>query len=295
MKISIIIPVRNDRRIVNTIKGILLQKNIRDFEIIVVDASNGSLDDVKKMFENKIRWVKYKNINNARKRTTVAQINLGVEKAKGDFIVYIDADCIPATDWLYELTKPLIYENEYFVGGAVKSLNKKTHRDEQWDNLTKHKYVNCCANMNSAVRRELLEKVGKYDAIKFNYGWDVDYCWRAINAGYRIKYVPTAVIYHDWGSAKSELKRSYRYGEARARLYKKHPDKIKDILSEDPMAILYPLIILSLSIIMVFPYYSLIFPILILNNLNRGNPFIIVLSHFAYGIGVIKGAATLVR
>lgn len=292
--ISIIIPVKNDRRVLDTLKGVLSQNKIKDFEVIVVDASNGRIDDIKNMFGNRVRWIQYKNSND-RKRTTVAQINLGVSLSKGNIIVYLDADCVPAKNWLFNLTSPLIYENEYFVAGFVKSSKRKTHRDNQWEELKKYKYVNSCANMNSAIRKELLKKVGRYDDTSFNYGWDVDYSWRAINAGYRIRFVSTAVIYHDWGNIKSELKRSFHYGESRARLYNKNLNKIRDIFSSDPIAIIYPILILSLLIIIIYPYYSLIFIVLILNNINKKNPFIIVLSHFAYGFGVLKGIVVLIK
>lgn len=285
--ISIVIAVKDDRRVLNTLKGVFSQKNTIDFEVIIVDASSGYLDDIKNIFKNKVKWVSFEN-SNINKRTTASQINLGIDISKGNIIAFIDADCIPTNKWLYHLTKPLICEGEYYVAGLIKSLGRKSQMDDIWSGLKKYEYIDFCPNMNSAIRRELIKKVGKYDDVLFNYGWDVDYSWRAQKYGYRIRYVPAAIIYHDWGNLKAELNRNFHYGEARVRLYRKHKDKIKKIFFNDPLTIIYPVIILSIPLIIFYPSFGLIFILLILNNIRRINPIRIILSHFAYGFGILK-------
>lgn len=58
------------------------------------------------------------------------------------------------------------------------------------------------------IRRECLETVGLLDDSYFMYGEDVDFCWRAKEAGWRVFYVPTATILHHKG--ESTRQRSYR-------------------------------------------------------------------------------------
>src|SRR5215470_12629024 len=99
--ISIIIIVKNDRRI-DHVLGIL--KTIRKpdkTEVIVVDASRGRLDDIRKKFRY-VRWIDFENTT--KKKTTIPeQRNVGVREAKGDIVVFIDSDCKPDKDWLCEL------------------------------------------------------------------------------------------------------------------------------------------------------------------------------------------------
>lgn len=58
--ISVIIPVKNDREIENTLNEMFNIPKPEKTEILVVDASEGNLDDIKKRFP-KVRWVYFKN------------------------------------------------------------------------------------------------------------------------------------------------------------------------------------------------------------------------------------------
>ena len=47
--------------------------------------------------------------------------------------------------------------------------------------------------------------VGYFDE-RFNYGSDMDFCWRAIKEGYKIRRNEKACLYHEWGNLKQEIK-----------------------------------------------------------------------------------------
>jgi len=48
------------------------------------------------------------------------------------------------------------------------------------------------------ARREVVEQVGGFDEAYFMYSEEVDWCWRARQAGWRVYYVPQAEVVH-WG------------------------------------------------------------------------------------------------
>ena len=54
-------------------------------------------------------------------------------------------------------------------------------------------YISGCAML---LRRTALERVGLLDPEFFAYHEDLDWCIRARRAGYRVAYVPSAVVYH---------------------------------------------------------------------------------------------------
>jgi GT2 family glycosyltransferase len=54
-------------------------------------------------------------------------------------------------------------------------------------------YICGCAML---LRREALEHVGLFDPEFFAYHEDLDWCARARQAGYRVAYIPSAVVYH---------------------------------------------------------------------------------------------------
>ena len=103
-------------------------------------------------------------------------------------------------------------------------------------------HVEECPTINMAFRREAFERVGGFDE-SFQYGSDIDFSWRLTRAGTRIRYVPDAVVVHDWGdSPPPDPTRAVAYGRARAHLYRKHPDRIVAMLRKDPIVAAYPLV-----------------------------------------------------
>lgn len=78
------------------------------------------------------------------------------------------------------------------------------------------------------IRREVVEKIGFLDDRFFMYFEDIDYCYRARDAGWRICYDPSTQILHDRGTSmrqnreriKAEYRRSKKY------YYEKHCDLI---------------------------------------------------------------------
>jgi len=51
------------------------------------------------------------------------------------------------------------------------------------------------------VRREVVDVVGLLDEDIFMFGEDIDWCWRIKQAGWKICYFPSAVVYHYHGAA----------------------------------------------------------------------------------------------
>lgn len=61
--------------------------------------------------------------------------------------------------------------------------------------------VDSCVGFAVLARREALERVGGFDEAFNPYGWEeVDLSFRVRQAGYRIVYVPTAVVWHAGGT-----------------------------------------------------------------------------------------------
>ncbi|MCK5450025.1 glycosyltransferase [Candidatus Pacearchaeota archaeon] len=287
--ISIIIIVKNDRGIENTLNSLENVEKPEKSETIIVDASEGNLDDISKKFP-KVNWVYFHNKTN-KKFTIPEQRNLGIKKARGEIIVFIDANCIPRNDWLIELTKPLIYEGEDIVAGITISKENSIYNNS-FGNTKKSKYIEECPTINLALKKNVFKKNGNFD-VNFNYGSDVDFCWRARNLGYKIRYTPKAVISHNWGNLKQDIKRAFRYGNARVTLYKKHPKKIKDILFYEKdlfslYAILYFIyIILFIPATFFFVYYPLFLLISIIKNIKT-EPIKKLMFDFSWGFGIFK-------
>ncbi len=88
-KLSIIIPTLNESKHLPLLLKDLSKQTNRDFEVIVVDGDSD--DDTRSVAEGFNKTIQITVIN-AHKRHLSYQRNLGAEHAKGDYVVFIDAD-----------------------------------------------------------------------------------------------------------------------------------------------------------------------------------------------------------
>jgi cellulose synthase/poly-beta-1,6-N-acetylglucosamine synthase-like glycosyltransferase len=280
--LSVIIVVKNDRGIKDTLETLHKLPCPISFEVIVVDASLPiTLADIKQA-NPWVRWIQHPY---STKRTTPSQRNLGVEVAKGDLIAFIDANCIPGRKWLESMVAAF-NKGEDIVCGPVQDKGKDlVHYAPQ---LSQPTYVDVCTTISVGIRRSVFEKVGNFD-VNFAFGQDVDFMWRATENGYKIYYDPNFSIVHDWGNKDEQIKRAFQYGKARAHLFKKHWSKQKSRLPREVHVWAYPLYILGLPLTFLLWPYPLLALLPVIKNWND-HPFGLLIHHLSYGLGVIVGA-----
>ena len=151
-------------------------------------------------------------------------------------------------------------------------------------------YVRDAPTMNMALHRDAIDRVGAFDE-RFSYGSDVDFCWRAADAGIPILMVTGADMRTNWGGTRRQMRRAWQYGEARARLYRKHRSRLRELPRHDLMLVAYPLFVLGLPLALRRRSYLALLAIPIWRS-RRERPLLTLLDHFAYGAGAV---AHLVR
>ena len=83
------------------------------------------------------------------------------------------------------MTKLIVTGGERIVAGASRSPGHNTLRDEAWNRIAKTEYLPEAPTINLAVHRSVFDRIGDFDE-RFAYGSDVDFTWRAVDAGFRI-------------------------------------------------------------------------------------------------------------
>lgn len=254
------------------------------FEIVVVDASDKRLDWIRQRHEAEVRWIDFQRPPGV----TVSiphQRNVGVRAAHGETVVFTDAGCRPEAAWLEQLISPL-GEGEDVAAGLALGATDAGPYELAVRRARADRYLTECPTINLAFRREAFDAVGGFDET-FAYGSDVDFSWRLIAAGYRIRSVPTAIVRHDWGTWRRQLRRSYMYGQARARLYRKHRPGLMHVLRNDPIVVVYPVFLLGLPLTLVFPLYPALLLIPAWRNRSEGAARTLI-DHLVFGAGVLK-------
>lgn len=253
-------------------------------EVVVVDASEGRLDDVRRGHPD-VRWLDYRRPSGVAV-TIPHQRNLGVRSARGEVIVFTDAGCMPQSGWLERLSAHLMDGSEAVVcGRTLGSSDGRSLYDKYNEATAGALYLSECPTINLAFRRAAFESVGGFDET-FAYGSDIDFSWRLVSAGYRVRHETDALVRHDWGPPARQVRRSFAYGRARARLYRKHPRRLRTGWRSDPMVWVYPAFLLGLPIAVVFPPYLALLGVVAWRNRSCG-AVLTVIDHLTFGAGVL--------
>lgn len=117
-KFSVIIPVLNEEKFIKQIITSLERQTCKDFEIIIVN--NGCTDNTVRIIRNYIKNSNLKIILVFCKQRGISYArNFGAQFAKGEYLVFFDADGIVHKDWLknadFYLKK---YTNLQVLGGT---------------------------------------------------------------------------------------------------------------------------------------------------------------------------------
>jgi cellulose synthase/poly-beta-1,6-N-acetylglucosamine synthase-like glycosyltransferase len=269
------------------------------FEIVVVDASAGRLDNIRRRHANTAQWLRFEPPPGVHV-SIPHQRNAGVRAARGQIIVFTDAGCRPEPGWLARLVAPVL-RDEQIAAGLTLAAGGTGLYDRLARQTARSPYLTECSTINLAFRREAFEAVGGFDE-RFAYGSDVDFSWRLVDAGYRIRSVPDAVVRHDWGGWGRQLRRSYVYGRARMRLLRKHRARLRHVLRDDPVVVVYPVFLLGLPVtsltFFLWAPLALLFPLYLALLLipawrNRCDGAVRVLAdHLSYGLGVLAELVT---
>ena len=213
------------------------------------------------------------------------QRNAGVRAARGDIIVFTDAGCQPEPGWLDHLVAPLPAGRARTAGLTLATPGSSWALRSVSAGSPGYPLPDECSTINLAFRREVFDAIGGFDE-EFAYGSDTDFSWRLIDAGYRIRNVPGAVVRHDWGGWRRQIRRSYVYGQARARLYRKHRSRLRHVLRDAPMVVAYPAFLLGLPLTLVFPLYPALLLIPAWRNRSNGAGRVLA-DHLIYGAGIL--------
>lgn len=233
--ISIVIPVRNrPLDIDDCLKSIeKLDYPQEKIEIIVVD--DASTDHT----VNVIRSHGVKPVCNIFPLGPGACRNLGVNKASGEIIAFLDSDCTVSSNWLQEIVPYFSLIGISAVGGFVAGFYKSSLVDRYEDscsslnmglriiynnNAENGFYVPSC---NLFVRREVFQEVKGFNP-SMRVGEDVDLCWRLRDQGYNLLYTPFGTVHHKHrNKLLGMLTRRFEYGTSEADLYAHHLSKKK--------------------------------------------------------------------
>ncbi len=236
----------------------MLQLKI-DFEVIVVDnaSTDNSVVNVKKHFAD------VKIIQNSKNMGFGAANNCGIKEACGEFILLLNPDTVVLDE---AISKTITYLRMHpnikicgckilFPDGSIQRsvrsfptlwnvFSESTflyllfHKSELFGEYYQSNFdyetpsrVDWVLGAFMLIRREVFDVIGGFDNNFFMYSEEVDFCYRAQEAGFETWYIPYGQIIHYWGGANEVNRRVILWTNASQMLYfQKHFKGINKIL-----------------------------------------------------------------
>lgn len=234
--ISIIVAIFNRKEELTELLNSLSKQTDGDFEVIVVDdGSSVDLLPVVEDFQSRldIQYFKKENSGPGLSR------NYGAERAKNEWLVFLDSDVEVETDYIQSIKRNLLKNPTDAFGGADKA-------DEGFSPLQKAISYSMTSVLTTGGIRGSKKSVSKFQPRSFNMGVnrcvflevggfsemrigeDPDLSMTLWEKGYTTQFYEDIAVYHKRRTNISKFaKQVYEFGVARPILNQRHPQYTK--------------------------------------------------------------------
>ncbi len=309
MFFSIIIPVYNrPDEIEELLKSLVASTYKKDYEIVIIeDGSTKKCESIIDTFKNKLNISYYFKHNSGPGDSR----NYGMKKAKGDYFIIFDSDCIIPEDYLNNVETELNSNFVDFYGGSDNAL-------KSFSSIQKAINFAMTSFLTTGGIRGGSEKLNKFQPRSFNMGIskkaflasngfgdihpgeDPDLTIRLWKLGYESRLLKNCFVYHkrriDW--EKFDLQVT-KFGKVRPILNKWHPEYVKItywIPSIFILGFFGSLILLLFAIDLPLKLYFIYFLILFLASSVKNRSLVIGfysikavwIQFYGYGIGFLE-------
>ena len=306
---SFIIPVFNrPDEIKELLESLSLQTYKKPFEIVIVE--DGSTQNCKSVIDAYAATLDITYLPKPNSGPGASR-NYGMERAKGNYFIVLDSDCIIPPQYLEAVEKSLNEEFVHCYGGpdaahkSFSSVQKAINYAMTSVLTTGGIRGNKTAvgkfqprSFNMGISKEAFTNVGGYG--KIHPGEDPDLTIRIWNKGYETKLIPEAFVYHkrrvDWNKFHIQVS---KFGMVRPILNKWHPETAK-LTYWFPTFFCFgffaALILSILGIRLPLILFVVYFTILFFDSLLKNKSVVIALlsmvavsiQFFGYGFGFLK-------
>jgi GT2 family glycosyltransferase len=202
----------NGRALLEPMLESLFAQSYADFTVLLVD--DCSTDDSVAYVSR--RWPQVEILEMAANSGVTRAMNAAIERPRTELVALFNNDMELDPACLTELVaaldahpeagtatpKMLDFENRGVLDGAGDVLNwrgggrRRGHGETDHGQFDEPQEIFAPCGGSVLFRRAALDTVGGYDEAYYAYYEDVDWAFRAQLAGFRCRYVPTALLYH---------------------------------------------------------------------------------------------------
>lgn len=260
---SIIVPSFNRQ---DEIEELLLSFQNLNFdpdraELIVAD--DGSTDQTREIVQDFRKKIPFQlHFLHQKNQGPGAARNMGMDKAQGDFFIFIDSDCTVHPDWLKNIDRSIVSNQAEAFGGRdsyrddfpplLKAINYSMTSFITTGGLRGRKGKKLARfyprSFNMGLSRNLYRKIGGFGSLR--HGQDIEYSNRIIKSGAKVIYVDDAIVYHKRRtSIRKFFHQVFNWGVARINLYKIDSSMLEPLHAAPALATLFVFILIIASLV----------------------------------------------
>jgi glycosyltransferase involved in cell wall biosynthesis len=238
IQFSIIIPVYNRPDEMKELLDSLVKQTNKDFELVVVeDGSSISSEDLCKSYSDQIQISYYYKENQG---PSIAR-NYGLAKAKGNYYLFFDSDCILPPHYMETIHKELSEDfvdcyggpdgamedfsnfqkavsyamTSFFTTGGIRGGKKQVHKFHP-------------RSFNLGFSKKVYENTGGFPVTTMHPGEDMVFAIEVIKRGFETRLVRDAYVFHKRRiSFKKFYKQVFGFGKTRYIISKHYPETFK--------------------------------------------------------------------
>ena len=235
---SIVIPVYNRPEELSELLESLTTQTYDEFEVLIIeDGSQKTSDHVVEQFSDSlnIRYYQKKNSGQGFSR------NYGFERAKGDYFVVFDSDCIIPKSYFDTVNHYLSKNSADAWGGPDRALPTFSPLQKAINySMTslwttggiRGKKKNLGGfhprSFNMGISREVYEKTGGYRITRM--GEDLEFSIRIIRQGFKVVLIEDAYVYHKRRTSLQHFFwQLHFFGRARINIKRFYPEEVKTV------------------------------------------------------------------
>lgn len=236
MFFSIIIPLYNRPQEIDELLHTLTKQTYLQFEVLVIeDGSVNRAEDIVSSYSDRLDISYYYKENEGQGFTR----NYGFARAKGDYFVVFDSDCL-IPEYYLEIVKDFLLEHQLDAYGGPDGAHKSFTAIQKAISYAmtspfttggirgnkKHIGQFHPRSFNMGISREVWEKSGGF--ILTRLGEDIEFSIRVQALGFKLGLIPGAIVYHKRRTSFTQFyKQLHFFGRARINIYKHFPSELK--------------------------------------------------------------------
>ena len=236
MFFSIIIPLYNRPQEIDELLDTLTRQTYLQFEVLVIE--DGSVNKAKEIVNSYSDKLDISYCFKDNEGQGFAR-NYGFARAKGDYFIVFDSDCLIPEDYL-DTVKEYLLEHQLDAYGGPDGAHKSFTSVQKAISYSmtspfttggirgnkKHIGQFHPRSFNMGVSREVWEKTGGFNLTRL--GEDIELSIRIHSLGFKIGLIPGAIVYHKRRTSFTQFyKQLHFFGRARINIYKHFPSELK--------------------------------------------------------------------